>query len=233
MTVPAPPVRVPTPRGKASSTAAAVTATATASSSSTTKPLPPAPPSAAAAAARRSHGRTASTAPSSLDFLSDQATKQLIRRVLCPSQQLSGGGDHRGTPAPIEELLPPLTSRNDVDLQLYAFLAIVLRESVQNWYAKITPDETFVDEIVRIIAHCTRAIEQRLRKVDVESLLFDELPDLLDRHVSGELAYPYALLTSLSLGSSILPRRPCPAAIAAVDTPRLETGMGNPLGSVT
>jgi mitochondrial splicing suppressor protein 51 len=91
----------------------------------------------------------------------------------------------RSTPAPIEELLPPLTSRNDVDLQIYALISIIIREFVQNWYSKITPDETFVAEIVQIIAHCTRALEQRLRKVDLESLLFDELPELFDAHVRG------------------------------------------------
>lgn len=53
------------------------------------------------------------------------------------------------------------------------------------WYNKITPDEAFVDEIVAIIAHCTRGLEQRLRKVNVESLLLDELPELFDRHVQG------------------------------------------------
>lgn len=78
-----------------------------------------------------------------------------------------------------------MTSRNDVDLQLYAIIAIIIRDFVQTWYQKITPDEDFVAEIVRIIAHCSRALEQRLRKVDVESLLFDELPDLLDKHVTA------------------------------------------------
>ncbi|KAF3770488.1 hypothetical protein M406DRAFT_35868 [Cryphonectria parasitica EP155] len=119
----------------------------------------------------------------SSDFLSDRATSQLIRRVLCPQQ-----GPDRGRttpPPPIDELLPPLTSRNDVDLQLYAIIAIVLRDFVQTWYNKITPDEAFVAEIVQVIAHCTRALEQRLRKVDVESLLFDELPDLFDKHVQA------------------------------------------------
>ncbi|GKT53387.1 PXA domain-containing protein [Colletotrichum tofieldiae] len=121
-----------------------------------------------------------SARPTPADFLSDKATAAFIRRVLC-SKHLAERG--RATPAPIEELLPPLTSRNDVDLQLYAVIAVILREYVQTWYSKITPDDTFVDEIVQIIAHCTRALEQRLRKVDLESLLFDELPDLLDRHI--------------------------------------------------
>lgn len=56
---------------------------------------------------------------------------------------------------------------------------------MQTWYNKITPDETFVAEIVQIIAHCSRTLEQRLKKVDLESLLLDELPDLVDRHVEG------------------------------------------------
>ena len=54
------------------------------------------------------------------------------------------------------------------------------------WYAKITPDQTFVEEVVKIIAHCTRGLEQRLRKIDLEALIFDELPELLDAHVKGE-----------------------------------------------
>ncbi|KAK3357435.1 PXA domain-containing protein [Lasiosphaeria hispida] len=115
------------------------------------------------------------------DPLSDKATAFLVRRTLCP-QHLEKG---KSTPVSIDELLPPLTSRNDVDLQLYALIAIILREFVQNWYNKITPDEAFVAEIVQTIAHITRALEQRLRKVDLESLLFDELPDLLDKHITA------------------------------------------------
>jgi len=80
-----------------------------------------------------------------------------------------------------------LTSSNEVDLQLYAFIAIIIREFVHTWYTKITPDQVFVEEVVKIIAHCTRALEQRLRKVDLESLLFDELPDLLDAHVKSKM----------------------------------------------
>lgn len=72
-----------------------------------------------------------------------------------------------------------------MDLQLYAFLAIILREFVQSWYSKITTDENFVAEIIHIIAHCSRALEQRFRKVDLESLLLDEIPDLLDKHITG------------------------------------------------
>lgn len=126
-----------------------------------------------------------------IDPLSDKATILLIRRTLCPkdsatTQGQGGANTNGGDSTPIEDLLPPLTSRNDVDLQLYALLAIIVREFVLTWYSKITPDDDqFVTEIVQIVAHCTRALEQRLRKADLESLLFDELPALLDNHVKA------------------------------------------------
>jgi splicing suppressor protein 51 len=143
------------------------------------------------------------------DPLSDRATALLIRRTLCPQlqqQQQVGGANDNGRDgqqqAPIEEilqLLPPLTSRNDVDLQLYAFLAIVLREFVQSWYTRITSDEAFVAEVVHIIAHCTRALEQRCRKLDLESLLLDEIPDLLNRHITGKPRCTWSCIRYLAM----------------------------------
>lgn len=174
-----------------------------------TDPLTPRPRSKHAhSSSNASKRRTARTSTS--DFLSDRATSLLIRRVLCPQQV---GDRGRATPPPIDELLPPLTSRNDVDLQLYAIIAIVLRDFVQTWYTKITPDEDFVEEVVAVIAHCTRALEQRLRKVDIESLLFDELPDLLDKHIQGQtlelVLAVMRLLTSIS-SLSCIPQAYCP-----------------------
>ena len=134
-------------------------------------------------AARRSGGGGRhQTAP---DPLSDRATSLLIRRTLCPQQLGDKTRDAAHAPVAIEGLLPPLTSRNDVDLQLYALLAIILREFVQSWYAKVTTDDDFVAEIVHVVAHCTRALEQRCRKVDFESLVLDEIPDLVEKHITG------------------------------------------------
>ncbi|UNI14147.1 hypothetical protein JDV02_000810 [Purpureocillium takamizusanense] len=128
-----------------------------------------------------SGGDRRSSRPPPIDPLSDRATQALIRRVLCAQQS---GDKGRDAQTPIDELLPPLTSRNDVDLQLYALLAIILREFVQGWYGKITTDEAFVAEIVHTIAHCTRALEQRLRKLDLESLVLNEIPEVIDKHIS-------------------------------------------------
>jgi hypothetical protein len=138
--------------------------------------------------------RPASTGPQNTDpskpaadVLSDKATAAFIRRTLCAHYALSGAAGEKGrsTPKPVDELLPPLTSSNDVDLQLYAIIAVILKEFVYTWYAKITPDHVFVDQVIQIIAHCTRALEQRQRKVDLESLLLDEIPQLIDAHLEG------------------------------------------------
>jgi hypothetical protein len=118
-----------------------------------------------------------------------QATTDHIKRVLCAPQSgavstlepSSADVDNR----PLSELLPSLTSSNEVDLQLYALVAVIIELFVQTWYSKITPDQAFVREVVQIIAHCTRDLERRLHDVDLECLLFDELPALLDAHISG------------------------------------------------
>ncbi|KAL8983978.1 MAG: hypothetical protein Q9177_004825 [Variospora cf. flavescens] len=112
------------------------------------------------------------------DNASDRATTAFIRRVLCPPHA-GGGSDIK----PIEELLPPLTSSNNVDLQLYAIIAILVKECIYSWYGKITADQMFVEEVVRIVAHCTRGLEGRIRKLDLESLVLDEIPELVENHI--------------------------------------------------
>ncbi|KAF2738706.1 hypothetical protein EJ04DRAFT_428470 [Polyplosphaeria fusca] len=130
--------------------------------------------------------RPADSQKPQLETTSDKATTAFIRRILCSHNVLLGNGERgRNTPRPIEDVLPPLTSSNEVDLQLYAIIAVIIKEFVQTWYSKITPDHVFVNEVIQIIAHCTRALEQRLRKVDLESVLLDELPELVEAHLSA------------------------------------------------
>lgn len=111
---------------------------------------------------------------------SDRATVALIRRVLCPQAT-----NQSGTPGPqtLEEL-PPLTSSNDVDRQLYALIAIIIKEFVLSWYSKITTDQVLISEALQVIAHCTRALEQRLRGTDVAGLILDEIPALIESHIT-------------------------------------------------
>lgn len=121
--------------------------------------------------------------------VSDEATASFIRRTLCGHKTRNGSTKDAGPSPPlIEELLPPLTSSNEVDLQLYALVAIIIRELVDSWYARIAKDHVFVEEVIQMIAHCTRVLEQRLRNVDFEELLLDEIPGLVAAHVAGLFA---------------------------------------------
>ena len=79
-----------------------------------------------------------------------------------------------------------------MDLQLYAIIAIVIKDVVYSWYGKITPDQGFVEEVVRIVAHCTRALESRLRTVDLEGLFLDEVPELIEDHIHGQDIQTYS-----------------------------------------
>ena len=120
----------------------------------------------------------------------DEATINYVKRVLCKKTTSAAQADSSDEVdhKPLEELLPPLTSSNEIDVQLYALIAVVLNLFVQTWYNKITPDQDFVANVVQIIAHCTRGLEQRLRDVDLEALLLEELPTVLNEHIDGESA---------------------------------------------
>nr|OQO20758.1 hypothetical protein B0A51_11107 [Rachicladosporium sp. CCFEE 5018] len=136
------------------------------------------------------HSRQASKQGSSTPQrrTTDAATEDYIRKVLCanPSaNSTTNGAGLQNLELPLDRLLPPLTSSNEVDFQLYALIAVVLDIFVQSWYARITPDHDFSNEVIQIIAHCTRNLEQRLRHVDLESLLLDELPSLFSAHLSA------------------------------------------------
>lgn len=118
------------------------------------------------------------------DSASVHSTVALIQRVLAPQRHTAI--ETQFDRSAIEDVLPPLTSSNEVDLELYAILAIIVKDFVNTWYTKITPDHGFVEEIVQIFAHCSRALEQRLRGIDSAALLLDEIPLLVQTHVESE-----------------------------------------------
>lgn len=125
------------------------------------------------------------TAISGFDH-SERATAALIRRVLCPHVHHHHHPGSTIEPVAIDKVLPPLTSSNEIDVELYAIIAVVIKEVIQSWYGKMTPDQGFVEEVIRIVAHCTRALEGRLRSVDLEGLIFDEMAELVERHILGQ-----------------------------------------------
>ncbi|KAK5110057.1 hypothetical protein LTR62_006301 [Meristemomyces frigidus] len=121
----------------------------------------------------------------------DKATVAYVKQVFYGDTHiLANKGDSRDAEGSIDsrllrELLPPLTSNSDLDLQLYAIIAAILSQFVQSWYNKITPDSAFVLEVVNVISHCTQGLEERFEQIDLETLLLDELPSLLDAHLEA------------------------------------------------
>jgi len=43
-----------------------------------------------------------------------------------------------------------------------------------------------VDDLLQVIAHCTRALEERLRHMDLEQLLLDEIPAIIEAHITSK-----------------------------------------------
>lgn len=76
-----------------------------------------------------------------------------------------------------------------MDRQLYALISIIVKEFVYSWYSKITSDQILVNELLQVIAHCTRALEQRLRQVDVAQLVLDDIPALVEAHITCKLGF--------------------------------------------
>lgn len=82
-----------------------------------------------------------------LAALSPAATSALIRRTLHPSASKD---------TPLSALLKPLTGNTDVDFEIYALLAVMLREFVVKWYGGITGDGGFVAEIGELVEGVVR-----------------------------------------------------------------------------
>ena len=123
----------------------------------------------------------------------DAETLQFIKKTLTGLPSSTGGTEERNPEldsTPGDEFLPPLTSSDEVDIQLYAIIAAVLSQFVQSWYNRFTSDDQFAEDMLHIIAHCTRGLESRLRRIDLEGLLLGELPGVMITHINGTHLIP-------------------------------------------
>lgn len=117
--------------------------------------------------------------------------EHLIYQIFLPSAE--GKEDWR-------DRLPHLTSNGTVNVQLYAFLGVVLRQFVQSWHTAIVDDDAFVFAILETLSKAIKDIERRASKVrfaawkigistniqlDLDRMLLDDIPFLIDSHVKG------------------------------------------------
>ncbi|ODQ80215.1 hypothetical protein BABINDRAFT_7681 [Babjeviella inositovora NRRL Y-12698] len=82
----------------------------------------------------------------------------------------------------IVDVLPALASSASIDRELLAFLGLFIRQFIQGWYSKLSSDEDFLLELVANIAHITRGIEERGRKLDPVMVL-DKVCLVLNNHL--------------------------------------------------
>jgi hypothetical protein len=77
----------------------------------------------------------------------------------------------------------------DLNNELYDFLALALRAFVQTWWSQLTPrDRDFLPQIIRVLSHVIKDIEERASTVDLGSLLLRQIPTLVDFHISDYYA---------------------------------------------
>ncbi|KAL0632054.1 hypothetical protein Q9L58_009085 [Maublancomyces gigas] len=146
----------------------------------------------------------------------DKPTLALIRRVLC---------SHAPPSTPLEELLPPLTGSPEIDLQVWALLALVVRDFVASWYGTLTNDTELVTEVVRIVGVVVGGVAARVGKIDLSVLLLDELPAVLENHINdfrlAQARTATYLSPNLTHAQIFHNLQPHPALAASPDSERL------------
>lgn len=81
-----------------------------------------------------------------------------------------------------QDVLPAMTSSSAVDLRLFALVGLLLNQFVVLWYLRVLDDQELVMEIVGNVAHLTRDLEERVRRVDA-FVLADRVGAVLEEHV--------------------------------------------------
>lgn len=62
-----------------------------------------------------------------------------------------------------------LTPSSEIDLQVWALLAVVVRDFVASWYGTITNDTELVTEVVKVVGVVVAGVAARVGKVSSES----------------------------------------------------------------
>ncbi|THU94859.1 hypothetical protein K435DRAFT_724260 [Dendrothele bispora CBS 962.96] len=72
---------------------------------------------------------------------------------------------------------------DELNSELYDFIALALRAFVNPWWSKITRyDKQFLPEITRILTHVFRALEHRILTADLPPIIFCDVPTIVTVH---------------------------------------------------
>lgn len=82
--------------------------------------------------------------------------------------------------------LPRLTDSGKLNLEIYAFFALACRQFVSSWHtAIISDDDEFLSDLCSIVARLVHVLEERIQKLKLSDVLLDDIPYLLETHISN------------------------------------------------
>ncbi|KAL0076500.1 PXA domain-containing protein [Phycomyces blakesleeanus] len=104
--------------------------------------------------------------------------RPLHLRILFPYILTLSKTDPRRINAP-----PDITGSKEIDLELYTYIALLVRDFINPWYRLVTNDEDLSTEIVNILTHVIQELQKRCRDVvDWSELILISAPNLLTLH---------------------------------------------------
>ncbi|KAI7870851.1 PXA domain-containing protein, partial [Spinellus fusiger] len=104
--------------------------------------------------------------------------RPLYVRILFPYILTLPKTDPRRQSAP-----PSITGSKDIDIELYTYFALIIRDFIHPWYRLVTNDGDFATEIVNVLTLVVQAVQKRCcEEVDWSELVLISIPNLLTLH---------------------------------------------------
>lgn len=133
-------------------------------------------------------------------------TERLIKQIFLPRESPQVNWKNK---------LPSLCSSDEVNTELYALIALVLRQFVLSWYYSIVDDPAFLSDIATVLANCTKLLEERLVEADLYTLFLEDIPMILEMHINDyrtvKQRYGSLILPKNSIEAAFHSLRPHPA----------------------
>lgn len=79
--------------------------------------------------------------------------------------------------------LPRLNCSDEVAREIYALIALLLRQFVQSWHSEIIDDSKFLNELVVEISKVVNILIERLKTINLDDFILDDIPYLIDMHL--------------------------------------------------
>ncbi|CCH45612.1 hypothetical protein BN7_5195 [Wickerhamomyces ciferrii] len=106
---------------------------------------------------------------------SDKYLNKLLKKLYFPKSLSNDYTKH----------LPNLTkSSSKLDIQLYCFLGLLIKNFINKWYYKLSDSPDFINELIQLISKITKDLEKRLQDVNFGEMILDDFFIILNNHLS-------------------------------------------------